>query len=77
MEVKLSICVPHRIILKENLNLKQSYMEFKSNSCSGELFRQEMKTVKDVVVYVSLHITCHSNEQDLLFSHFFATCTVK
>jgi len=30
-----------------------------------------MKTVKDVVVYVSLLITCHSIEQDLLFSQFF------
>lgn len=37
-------------------------MEFKTNQCSGELFRQEMRTVKDVVVYVSLLITCHSNE---------------
>ena len=43
-------------------------MEFESNSCSDELFRQEMKSVKDVVVYVAVLITCHSHEQDLLFS---------
>jgi hypothetical protein len=45
-------------------------MEFKSNPCSSEHFRQEI-TVKDVVVYVLHLITCHSNEQDLLFSQFF------